>query len=195
MPRKPHPTALRPRLLRTLHAATVVVCLMASLAACAVAGGSSLTLGEPMPAFELANLAGGTLASEDLRGAVTVINFWATWCGPCRREIPALREIGQVARVIGISLDDAGEQGAVRQFIAGENIDYTVLQGTRALTSQFGIRSIPFTLILDPQLNVTATYRGVVRQRRLRKAIQRASRAGLGKLEPAHSDSREGSPT
>lgn len=163
-------TAFRDHLWRGL----LGILILGAISACGFGGSSVLVKGAPLPRFELADLAGGTLDSEDLRGDVTVINFWATWCGPCRREIPALREIGRSTRVVAITLDDASNQAAVRDFIERERIAYRVLQGDNRLAGQLGIRSIPYTVVVDSELKVVATYRGVVSESRLQKAIDKA---------------------
>ncbi len=140
--------------------------------------GPAIAVGEPAPAFELASLDGGRLASESLAGELVVLNFWATWCGPCRREIPALRELDAdpEVRVVGINLD----LGAIREvgsFVARNQIGYTVLLGDEEVAERYRVGAIPTTVVLDRAQKVVSVYRGLVSRRTLEAALERARKA------------------
>ncbi|AOJ37428.1 hypothetical protein WJ23_05755 [Burkholderia lata] len=84
----------------------------------------SLTVGRPAPGLVLHTLDGQSIASEDLRGNVVILTFWATWCEPCRTELPLLsayaaRHAANGLRVLGFSLDGADNLAEVRQVAAG----------------------------------------------------------------------------
>lgn len=123
----------------------------ASLVAPAADGAASrLMLGS------LPDLSGKPQAFSQWRGKVLVVNFWATWCAPCREEIPALMKVQRVyadkgVQVVGISLDNVAK---VQSFAREMNIDYALVNGvadTLDLAKNLGNRAgvLPFTVVLD----------------------------------------------
>ena len=123
------------------------------------------------PDVELQTLSGGSFHLSELKGRVVLVNFWATWCVPCRAEIPDLsalqRELkGRGLSVVGVSWDDTAD--GVREFQSEIRQDYTVLLGGEGVQSELGgIPSLPTTLVIDRE--------GRVRQ----KIIGARDRAGL----------------
>lgn len=135
--------------------------------------GGKVEVGLELPPFELPNLAGKDFDSEELRGKKPVVlNFWATWCGPCRLEMPALQELHKSggARVVSIAVDDAGAE-VVKPFVTKEGIPYEVLIGDSGTLHDFGAFSIPYTLVLDGELKVRSIHRAVVSQRQLEREL------------------------
>ena len=110
--------------------------------------------GPPAPAFTLATLDGDTIHSADLKGKVVVVNFWATWCLPCRLEMPSLeklheRHAGDDLVVLGFDVD-VGNDAGVRSFLAERGITYPVGRASVASRTAFGgIPGIPTTFIVD----------------------------------------------
>jgi cytochrome c-type biogenesis protein len=108
---------------------------------------------QPAPDFTLSGLEGQPLRLSELRGRVVMLNFWATWCGPCRAEIPELNAMqrdlkAQGLTIIGVDWDDTVE--GVREFQQELPQDYTVLLGGEEVQSLFGgIPSLPTTYIID----------------------------------------------
>ncbi len=111
-------------------------------------------VGSKAPDFTLRDLSGDPYSLADTRGKVVILDFWATWCPPCRMEIPhfvALQdEYGSRGlQVIGVALDRGGVS-AVKSFAAANGINYKVLIGDQNVTSAYGgIRGIPTTFIID----------------------------------------------
>jgi cytochrome c-type biogenesis protein len=105
------------------------------------------------PDFALDKLEGQQLRLSELRGRVVMLNFWATWCGPCRAEIPELNAMqkdlkDQGLTIIGVSWDDTAE--GVREFQQELPQDYTILMNGEGVQSLFGgIPSLPTTYIID----------------------------------------------
>ena len=106
------------------------------------------------PDFALQNLEGEQVRLSDYKGKVVFINFWATWCGPCRHEVPAFIELqneygADNLAILGISVDQ-GDLSVVKEFAEEYGINYEVLYATPEVTAMYGgIRSIPTTFVVD----------------------------------------------
>jgi len=101
--------------------------------------------------FTLNSLDGNEYALSRLKGNVVIVDFWATWCPPCKREIPHLIEIYNKYKdkgliILGVSTED---KVALEAFQKENNINYPILLGTNEVFQKFGVRSIPHTLFID----------------------------------------------
>ncbi len=111
------------------------------------------------PAWTLKDLDGKTVSLDQFRGKVVVLDFWATWCPPCREEIPGYVKLQKKyakdgLAVIGVSLDQGGPE-VVRQFVADHHVDYQIVMGDQKIVDAYGgINAIPTTFIIDRQGNI-----------------------------------------
>ena len=121
----------------------------------------------PMPAFTAVDLDGRSVSTESFRGKVVILNFWATWCGPCRAEIPDLVALQERYRdtlqVIGISQDEA-PPAVVKRFAAEHKINYPVLMTTEQIDKLFpGISALPTSYIVNRDARVVQKHVGMLR--------------------------------
>ncbi len=106
------------------------------------------------PGWELKDLDGKTVKLSDFEGKVIILDFWATWCGPCKKEIPGFVELQKKygrdgLAIIGVSLDEGGPQ-AVKPFLKKLGVSYPVVMGNGGITSDYGgIEAIPTTFIIN----------------------------------------------
>jgi thiol-disulfide isomerase/thioredoxin len=130
-----------------------------------------------MSTWALVTLEGDAITSSSLKGKVVIMDFWATWCPPCRKEIPsfiALQEAygdkGLV--VLGVSLDDGGPQ-VVRAFADKAGINYPLAMGNRdILKAAGGVEALPTTLIINRDGDVVDKHVGYASKETFEKAIQ-----------------------
>ena len=117
------------------------------------------------PAVQLADLDGAPVSLHDLRGDVAIVNFWGTWCLPCRTELPELAELAEAyaergVRVIGIAVD-SGTPEEIRAFARDYGVDYELWITTMdTALSEFGAIGYPFTLLIDREGWIRAEYLG-----------------------------------
>jgi thiol-disulfide isomerase/thioredoxin len=108
----------------------------------------------PAPTWVLKDVSGKTVSSEQFKGKVVVLDFWATWCGPCRSEIPGYVELQKKygdagLMIVGVSLD-RGEPAVVKTFIEEQKINYVIVMGDDKIADAFGgVDAIPTTFIID----------------------------------------------
>lgn len=119
----------------------------------------------PVPAFVAHDLDGKTVSTGDWTGKVTVVTFWATWCPPCRAEIPELIELqsqypGRV-QVIGISVDD-DPADKVRQFAMKAGINYPIVMATPEIVGKFGgVPALPTSFVINREGRVVQKHVGL----------------------------------
>lgn len=120
-----------------------------------VEAGAGGTSAASAPDFKLTSVDGGSRSLSDYKGKVLMLNFWATWCGPCKKEIPDFIEMQQAYRdqgfeILGVSLDDPKHVAAVADFVRDHGINYDVVYGNGEIAQAYGgVRSIPTTFLID----------------------------------------------
>lgn len=149
-----------PTRLRSLLAAVLLGTL-------ALPAGTADAAGELAPDFSLRDLNNKEVSLSDYRGKVVLVNFWATWCGPCKVEMPHLDRMDaefedRGFEVLSISTDDARAASMVKPFIKKNGYQFTVLQDkTTAVVSKYNpAKTLPYTAIIDREGRIAHVHMG-----------------------------------
>lgn len=112
---------------------------------------SLLSGGEPAPGFELADLDGNVVKLSDLNGKTTLVHFWATWCGVCRREFGTLNALydGLADDEALVTIVDSTDQTEVKAFAREHGLRYPVLLGTPAVMRTYRVQAFPTNYFVD----------------------------------------------
>jgi peroxiredoxin len=133
-------------------------------------------IGSTAPDFELTDLSGKKVRLSDLKGKVVILDFWATWCGPCRMEIPDLVKLQSKYGAKGLTivgLTVTSPEKDVRSFAQAQGMNYPVLLDADDLTNRYGgIVGIPTTFVVDRQGRITQKFIGVMSTQTFEEAIQ-----------------------
>jgi thiol-disulfide isomerase/thioredoxin len=120
---------------------------------------------QPMPPFLLADLDGQIVSTASWRGKVVLLNFWATWCPPCRDEIPEMIELSRRFKdrlqIVGVSMDDAPAD-EVRQFAQNMGINYPIVMGSRTLSAEYGgVPALPTSFVVNTEGRIVQKHEGL----------------------------------
>jgi len=132
---------------------------------------------KPAADFTVKTLDGNSLRLSSLKGKVVLLDFWATWCPPCRAEVPHFKKLydqykGKGLEIIGLALDEEGE-AAVRPFAQQNGIHYPLAIGSQDLAQSYGgIFGIPTTFLIDKQGKIAQKYVGYHEKAEFEKEIQ-----------------------
>jgi peroxiredoxin len=125
------------------------------------------TARKPAPNFTLLDSTGAKVTLASLKGKVVLLNFWATWCGPCQVEIPWFIEFNKTYKarglaVVGVSMDEDGWK-SVKPYLATKKIDYPIVVGTEDVAKAYGgVDSLPSTFIIDRDGKIAFSHSGLV---------------------------------
>jgi len=118
---------------------------------------------KPAPGFALKDVSGKTVNIQDYRGKVVLLDFWATWCTGCKKEIPWFSEFQQTYgdkgfAVVGVSLDEDGWK-VLKPFLDEHRVPYQMVLGDDPMAKRYGIKNLPDTFLIDRQGRVSAIYK------------------------------------
>ena len=128
------------------------------------------------PDFTLTDAKSRAVTLSAYRDRVVLLDFWATWCGGCKTEIPWYMEFDRKYRdhgltVIGVAMDDEGRK-VVNPFVKQKGIDYTIVIGNDVLAKQYNLTAMPLTLLIDRKGRVAVSHAGVVNRDDFENDIQ-----------------------
>jgi cytochrome c biogenesis protein CcmG/thiol:disulfide interchange protein DsbE len=136
------------------------------------------TVGQSAPDFALRSLDGRMIELTNLRGKPVLLNFWATFCAPCRLEMPWLAELDRQYRpqgveIVGVSLDDPGEEQAVNKFIAERGVRYPILIGNSSVADLYGgVRFMPQSFFIDRNGKIAKISTGLTGKQDLEEGLK-----------------------
>lgn len=151
---------------------------------------------KPAPDFSLKDVHGRTVKLSDYKGKVVLLNFWATWCGPCKIEIPWLIDFEQRYKdrgfaVLGISMDEEGWD-VVKPYIERRKVNYRVVIGNDEVADLYGgVASLPTTFVLDREGKIAGVHVGLVSKSVYQDEIEQLLEA---KAQRSPDGSESGSP-
>jgi len=132
---------------------------------------------KPAPNFTLRDENGAAVSLADYKGKVVLLNFWATWCGPCQIEIPWFEQFEQQYKsqgfaVLGVSMDDDGWQ-AVKPFVVTHKVNYRILLGNDSIGQLYGgLDALPTSFIIDREGRLAYTHVGLAGKNEYLSEIQ-----------------------
>jgi peroxiredoxin/YHS domain-containing protein len=124
------------------------------------------SLPRPAPAFSLEDLAGDPVSNQSLAGRVVLLDFWATWCAPCRKSMPELQAMHEKyaergVSIVGVSIDEGGA-AKVKKFVASKKFTYPIAvdSGQDPAWNAFRVKAIPAAYLIDQQGRIVAQWTG-----------------------------------
>lgn len=140
--------------------------------------------GKPAPDFALESLDGGTVHLSDFRGKAILVNFWATWCQPCKIEMPWFEELRkqygpQGFEILGIAADSADSRQAVAKFVKEMGVNYPILIGKERVNEEYGgIEYLPSSFVIDRDGKLVTRFIGLKSRSEIEDDIKQALNGG-----------------
>jgi len=140
---------------------------------------------KPAPDFALKDADGKTVRLSDYKGKVVLLNFWATWCGPCKIEIPWFMDFQRKHKdrgfvVIGVAMDDDGWD-VVKPFVNQYAINYRIVLGDDRVSEAYGgVEALPTTFLIDRESRIADTHVGLAARSDFEDGIQNLLNDGEG---------------
>lgn len=138
-------------------------------------GGPSIAVGEEAPAASVDRLTGaGEVSLDDYRGRWVLLNFWASWCDPCREEAPAIEAFARENRgdVVVVGMDSRDLSSDARAFAREYGLSYELLHdGDGAVMDSYNVKGLPESFLIDPDGEIAYIYRGPVDERVLNESF------------------------
>jgi len=134
------------------------------------------------PAFDLKDADGKSVRLADYRGKVVLLDFWATWCGPCRIEIPWFTELERRHKqegfaVLGVAMDDEGWK-VIKPFVSELKINYRVLLGNDQASHDYGgLEALPTTFLIDRDGKIAAVHVGLANRKDFENGVEQLLQA------------------
>lgn len=147
---------------------TIALVAAAAAAGCTADAPRPPTPGNPAPAFAAPTLDGDTVSLASLRGSPVLLNVWATWCPPCRAELPALQKLqddfaAEGLRVIAVSIDGRGAAPDVKQFAENHGLRLMILHDPdETITQSFRLTGVPHSFLIAPDGTITEKWVGEI---------------------------------
>jgi peroxiredoxin len=138
----------------------------------------------PAPEFTLKDAAGKTVQLAEYKGKVVLLDFFATWCGPCKIEIPWFIEMERAHKdrgfsVLGVSMDDEGWE-VVKPFLQELNVNYRVVIGNDFTAQAYGgVEALPTTFLIDREGKIAAVHVGLVGRKEFENGIEKLLQAPM----------------
>jgi len=145
--------------------------------------GAKLTTAAVAPDFSLESLDGKTVRLSDLRGKAVLLNFWATWCGPCKIEMPWFVDLqkqygSQGLQIVGVAMDDASKED-IAKFAKDMGVNYPILIGKEAVGDQYGgVPALPESFLISRDGKIVDKIVGLIGKGEIEDAVKKTLTAG-----------------
>jgi peroxiredoxin len=149
-----------------------------------ISGSNKVIQGQPAPDFQLTDLDGNTVRLSDLRGKAVLLNFWATWCPPCKVEMPWFVDLQkqygpQGLQIVGVAMDEGNAHDAVAKFAREMGLNYAVVLGNDKVADQYGgVDALPTTYYIGRDGKIVTRVFGLVSHREIEDNIRAALKEG-----------------
>ncbi len=135
----------------------------------------SAQMGRMAPDFELTSLTGEPVALSDYQGQVVLINTWATWCPPCKAEMPAIDDFYQAHQADGLvvlAVNSQEDAATVQRFIEAQGFSFPILLDTQArVMEQYQVRGLPTTFVIDRSGMIRYVHTGAITAQQLEQVV------------------------